>query len=1035
VPGFGRRKSTPFVVAVACLAALTTALCPPVLAGPLTQARVISAESIKPVPSTMLVSGAVASDDLNRRLQFMVPLKMRNYDELLARIHQGEVVSSAEMSAKYYPLESDYVSVLNWLTSEGFAIEKKDRHHLGIVASGSVNDIQRALQVSFGRVNHENKTYISATTAPSVPVAIMPAILGINGLQPHIQRHKHSRLLNATPAAVGSNQPPFTPSQILAAYNAGGATVNGAGQTIGIVIDAFPKSTDLTSFWSRCGISQSLSNMQFVQVGGSLPAASGEETLDSEWTSGIASGAKVRIYASGDLSDINLDQCYQKILDDLPTNPGLRQISLSYGIGELDESVSQMQSDAQYFASMAANGVTVFVSSGDGGSSPDSNGGHNGPTQVENPAADPSVTAVGGTSIFLNSSGTMSSESAWYDGGGGVSTIFSRPTWQTGAGVTSGTKRLVPDVAAPADPSTGALVILNGTQHQYGGTSWSAPIWAGLCALINQARANAGMPTVGLLGPKIYPLLGGANFSDITTGNNGGYSAGSGFDLCTGVGTPKVAALVQALSNGSGGGSNPQPNLVPYQPSGWSDKIVVSNVPGTTTDGNNFQPTDTLYVDWAVTNSGAAATAARFYAELYVDGNLTQTWAVDPPLAPNSSTNITDFSIGNLSGGMHDIRIKMDSTSAIAESSETDNDYTKTISVGWNDDFANRQVISGSTGSVNGSNVGATEESGEPYHAGNVGGSSIWYSWTAPGSGPATFDTFQSTFDTLLAVYTGSSMSSLNLVASDDDSGSVLQSRVSFNAVGGVTYQIAIDGYGGDTGNTVLHWALTQQTYLISLSSSPAAGGSATGAGNYASGSSATVSATPASGYTFSRWTENGSVVSTSASYAFTVNGSRTLVANFSAAQSNYTIATTASPANGGTTSGVGTFASGSSHTVTATANSGFTFVNWTENGSVVSNSAGYTFTLTGNRNLVANFASAATTYTITLGTSPFGKGTVSGAGSFPAGGSRTVTAVPNRRFAFRNWSENGVIVSYSSTYAFPLTGNRNLTANFARRR
>src|SRR5207247_1785664 len=106
------------------------------------------------------------------------------------------------------------------------------------------------------------------------------------------------------------------------------------------------------------------------------------------------------------------------------------------GLGELYESTSQMQTDAQYFASMAGSGVTVFVSSGDGGSSPDSNGGHNGPTQVENPASDPSVTSVGGTSLFLNgTTGSVSSESTWFDGGGGMSVIFNRPAWQTGSGV------------------------------------------------------------------------------------------------------------------------------------------------------------------------------------------------------------------------------------------------------------------------------------------------------------------------------------------------------------------------------------------------------------------------------------------------------------------------------------------------------------------------------------------------------------------------------------------------------------------------
>lgn len=126
-----------------------------------------------------------------------------------------------------------------------------------------------------------------------------------------------------------------------------------------------------------------------------------------------------------------------------------------------------------------------------------------------------------------------------------------------------------------------------------------------------------------------------------------------------------------------------------------------------------------------------------------------------------------------------------------------------------NDNFANAQVISGSSGTTTGSNVGATKESGEPNHAGNAGGASVWYRWTAPSSGTATIDTIGSNFDTLLAVYTGSAVNSLTLIASNDDiGGGNVQSRVTFTATSGTTYQIAVDGYGGATGNITLNWSL-----------------------------------------------------------------------------------------------------------------------------------------------------------------------------------------------------------------------------------
>src|SRR5439155_1190198 len=111
-----------------------------------------------------------------------------------------------------------------------------------------------------------------------------------------------------------------------------------------------------------------------------------------------------------------------------------------------------------------------------------------------------------------------------------------------------------------------------------------------------------------------------------------------------------------------------------------------------------------------------------------------------------------------------------------------------------------------SSGTATGSNSGATKEAGEPAHNGNAGGKSIWYRWTAPSSGTATIDTIGSAFDTLLAVYTGTAVSALTRIASDDDSGGNRTSKVTFTAVAGTTYQIAIDGYNGAAGSTKLNW-------------------------------------------------------------------------------------------------------------------------------------------------------------------------------------------------------------------------------------
>ena len=220
-------------------------------------------------------------------------------------------------------------------------------------------------------------------------------------------------------------------------------------------------------------------------------------------------------------------------------------------------------------------------------------------------------------------------------------------------------------------------------------------------------------------------------------------------------------------------------------------------------------------------------------------------------------------------------------------------------------------------------------------------------------------------------------------------------------------------------------------TYTVAVSANPTNGGNATGGGTYNQGQSCTVTATANSGFTFTNWTENGSVVSTQASYTFVVNSNRNLVANFQAQTQNYNITVSANPTNGGTVTGGGSYQQGQSCTVHATANSGFTFTNWTENGSVVSTQANYTFTVNGNRTLVANFQAQPQNYTISVSANPTNAGTVSGGGTFQQGQTCTVHATPATNYTFVRWTENGNQVSTNANYTFTVNGNRNLVAQF----
>ena len=479
--------------------------------------------------------------------------------ELEERVAKGEVIPPEELKRKY---SADPAKLESWLKSEGFKIVQTTPDGTGIYASASAGQIERSLDVNMVRVTKDALTYTAAQNAPSLPADVGKSVSAIVGLQPFRKAHKHFRMslpkrgnrANGedlpAPAPEIANAPPYLVPEILKAYNAGGLGVTGNGQTIAILIDTFPADKDLVSFWKRNKLPVTLQQIEKVNVkGGHLPAPEGEETLDAEWASGIAPGAHVRIYATGSLSFVDLDMALDRIIADLPATPGMRQLSISLGLGETFMSSGEVATEHQKFLRLAAAGVNVFVSSGDAGSNPDQTGhSPTGPTQAEYESSDTAVIGVGGTTLTLAANGSVLSETGWVSGGGGTSVFFSRPSWQTGNGVTPGTKRLVPDVSLTADPNEGALLVLHGKAHQIGGTSWSAPVWAGLCALMNEARTKAGKPMLPFLNPLIYPLIGTASFRDITAGSNGAFSAGPGYDQVTGVGVPNVKELIRVLT-------------------------------------------------------------------------------------------------------------------------------------------------------------------------------------------------------------------------------------------------------------------------------------------------------------------------------------------------------------------------------------------------------------------------------------------------------------------------------------------------------
>lgn len=537
--------------------------------------RKVFQDSVTPLPETsglspsgLMVNAAEASHRAEKMtILFSLSIPPETQAELEDRVARGEVVPLDELQKDYVPDAADREALVTWLKKHGYKINHVSADGTGIYADATVDQIEKTLDVKMVRVTKDGITYTAAQNAPSLPADVGKSVHAIIGLQPFRQMYKNFRKFihqetnrigllaptaAASPAPNIKNAPPYLVSEVLKAYNANGLKVTGKGQTIAILIDTFPNDSDLKAFWKRNKLPITLKQIEKVNVtGGNLPPAEGEETLDVEWASGIAPGAKVRIYATRSLNFVDLDRALDQIIADLPTHPGMRQLSISLGLGEtyMGGPQGEVATQHQKFLRLAAAGVNVFVSSGDAGSNPDGTGhSSTGPTQAEYESSDPNVIGVGGTTLNLAANGTVAGETGWTGSGGGKSIFFKRPAWQTGKGVPVGGERLVPDVSLAADPNTGAYLVLQGRVGQYGGTSWSAPVWAGFCALMNEARALKKKPFLPFLNPLIYPLMGTTCFRDLQSGTNGAFTASVGYDMVTGIGVPNIKELIRALT-------------------------------------------------------------------------------------------------------------------------------------------------------------------------------------------------------------------------------------------------------------------------------------------------------------------------------------------------------------------------------------------------------------------------------------------------------------------------------------------------------
>jgi kumamolisin len=267
--------------------------------------------------------------------------------------------------------------------------------------------------------------------------------------------------------------------------------------------------------------------------------------LDIEVAGSIASGAHIVVYF-GENTTQGFLAAITAAINDSKNNPSV--ISISWGSSESGYTSQALTAYDQAFQDAKALGITVTVAAGDGGST---DGETDGQQHVDFPAASPNVLACGGT--FLDyEGGAIKSETVWNDGadggatGGGVSENFPVPSYQTSASVpvsvnTGFAGRGVPDVSGDADPNSGYNVRIDGETTVIGGTSAVAPLWAALIAILNQQLGQK----VGFANPTLYSNP--QSFNDITQGNNGAYSAGPGWDACTGLGSPIGSSVLAAF--------------------------------------------------------------------------------------------------------------------------------------------------------------------------------------------------------------------------------------------------------------------------------------------------------------------------------------------------------------------------------------------------------------------------------------------------------------------------------------------------------
>jgi subtilase family serine protease len=559
--------------------------------------RISVAHSVHPSLAGLTATGRVsASQPLE---QMLLVLKMgtqsqARLDQLLrdqqdpasASYHQW--LTPESFGASFGPSAAQVAAASTWLASHGLTVQSVAKGGLAINFAGTAGQVEEAFQTTLKTYQVDGVAHHGNASSVTLPLALAGYVKGVASLNDfrHTPRYTlHGKL----PAAALSNPKAYLGSSYgnalgavdmatiygLYTYSSGAyssaTNLTGSGVTIGLVERTDIESTDLALFQDLQAPSRYTGTLT-VEHNGTDPGILSQDEemeaeLDSQWALAAAPGATVKMAVSAStFTTDGVDLSAQYLVE----NNQVDVISVSFGSGEV-YGMTQTENTFydQLWAQAAAQGISVFVSSGDDGVTQG-----NGYKEVNGLASTPYDTAVGGTMFsegagsYWNGTGGTGTypatatghipEVVWNESGvgasgGGPSTLYAKPSWQTGTGLSVGGQREVPDVAVDAgadhDPY---LAVMAGELWLVGGTSVATPIMAGITALALERLGTR----QGNLDPSLYTLAANTSvtaFHDIISGTNTfdrlvGYSAGTGYDMCTGLGSPNGAILVNGLA-------------------------------------------------------------------------------------------------------------------------------------------------------------------------------------------------------------------------------------------------------------------------------------------------------------------------------------------------------------------------------------------------------------------------------------------------------------------------------------------------------